>query len=429
MNEKKLASKTRQVAAAVIGNALEWYDFTVFGFMTGIIASVFFSSDSAYGSLLLTAATFGVGFVMRPIGGILIGYYADRGGRKAALQLVIALMTVATAIIAFAPSYASIGVASSITIVVARMLQGLAAGGEFASSTALLIEMAPENKRGLYGSWQMVGQALSLLSGAVSGTLIVRYTSHEQLVSWGWRLPFIFGLLIAPVGYWIRNNLREPEQYLNVRSKQTREMSMGVALRTYGRSIAASMLLTAAATIPSYVLIIYMPTYASKFINIPLEAAFSSQCVAILALTVLTPLSGALSDRVGRRPLIQFSLIFYAIALLPIFNWFLETGSVFRLTVMQVVLCSAVGVYFGPYAAAVGELFPVKIRSTGMAVSYNISVMVFGGFAPMIITWLLTSTGSKLTPAFYLTFGAALGIAGALLLPKPELAAKTSEVC
>jgi MFS transporter, MHS family, proline/betaine transporter len=198
----------RQILAAVIGNALEWYDFVVYGFLTVIISRLFFPSDSEYASLLMAMATFGVGFFMRPVGGILIGLYADRRGRKAALQLIILLMTISIAMIAFAPTYAAIGAAAPILIVLARLLQGMATGGEFASATSFLVESAPPDRRGFYGSLQMVGQSVAALAGATAGMLITQGLTPEQIDSWGWRLPFLFGLLIGPVGLWIRRHPR-----------------------------------------------------------------------------------------------------------------------------------------------------------------------------------------------------------------------------
>ena len=416
MESRDTSPRIHQVAAAVIGNALEWYDFIVFGFMTGIISSVFFPAQNAYASLLLTTATFGVGFVMRPIGGIFIGVYADRKGRKAALQLIIAMMTIAGALLAFAPPYAVIGVASSLVIVVARMLQGLATGGEFASSTALLIELAPAGRRGLYGSWQMVGQGLSLLAGAVIGAAITHSLSHEQLYSWGWRIPFAIGLLIAPVGFWIRNHLQEPTAAGPAAHPGEQKLSMMQALQQHGRALLSSALLTASATIAFYVLVIYMPTFANRSLGIPLDSAFGSQCIAILAMTVVIPFSGALSDRTGRRPLIIGALVCYFVLLLPLFGWLIAAPGTARLVVTQLTLCSILGVLLGPYASAIAEQFSVKIRSTGMAISYNIAVMIFGGFAQFLVTLLLHMTGSLLTPAFYLFFGAALGIVGSILL-------------
>ena len=209
---KTSVSKPFQIAAVVIGNALEWYDFIVFGFLTVIISRLFFPADSEYASLLLTMATFGVGYFMRPVGGILLGLYADRWGRKRALLLIIVLMTVAISMIGFAPTYAAIGIGAPLIILLARLLQGFAAGGEFGSATSFLIESAPPGRRGFYGSWQMVGQALALLAGAGIGAILTTTLSAEALDSWGWRIPFLMGLVIGPVGLYIRRHLDETEQ-------------------------------------------------------------------------------------------------------------------------------------------------------------------------------------------------------------------------
>jgi MFS family permease len=415
MIKRDKPSQFHQVIAAIIGNALEWYDFIVFGFMTGIIATVFFPAENAYTSLLLTTASFGVGFVMRPIGGVLIGIYADRKGRKAALQLIIGLMVAATAILAFSPPYAVIGVASSLIIVIARMLQGLATGGEFSSSTAFLIEIAPPGRQGLYGSWQMVGQGLALFTGAIIGAVVTRVLSHDALYAWGWRLPFLFGLLIAPVGFWIRRNLSETVSLDAASRSEKQPLRMAQGLRSHGRALLSAALLTASATIAFYVLIIYMPTFVNRHLGIAMDRAFGCQCVAILVMTVVAPFAGALSDRIGRRTLMLGALIIYFVLMLPLFQWLLASPGLYRLALVQVVLCGVLGILIGPYACAVTEQFSAGIRSTGVAISYNLAVMVFGGFAQFFVTMLLHLTGSLLTPAYYLLFGAALGIAGCLL--------------
>src|SRR5215831_19648804 len=233
MTSAPFAPKPFQVAAAVIGNALEWYDFIVFGFFAVIIARLFFPAESQYGSLLLTTATFGVGFFMRPVGGILLGIYADRRGRKAALLLVISLMTVAIAMIAFAPTYAAIGVGAPVLIVAARLLQGFSAGGEFATATAFLTEIAPAQRRGFYGSWQMVGQGLAVLIGAILGTVLTRWLTPETLDGWGWRIPFLFGLIIGPLGLYIRSNLDETSAFLQSRRSSAGQQSSSSILASH----------------------------------------------------------------------------------------------------------------------------------------------------------------------------------------------------
>lgn len=235
-------SRTRQVVAAVIGNALEWYDFIVYGFLASIIARQFFPSEDEYASLLMALATFGVGFFMRPVGGILLGIYSDRKGRKAAMQLIIRLMTVSIALIAFAPNYAAIGMGAPLLIVVARMLQGFATGGEYASATAFLVESAPAHRKGLYGSWQLVGQCLAVFGGAAMVAMVTHFFSPQTLDLWGWRLPFVLGLLIGPVGLWIRRHMEDPEEFIEARRQATGPApSLMQVIREHRRSILVSM--------------------------------------------------------------------------------------------------------------------------------------------------------------------------------------------
>jgi len=406
----------RQILAAVIGNALEWYDFVVYGFLTVIISRLFFPSDSEYASLLMAMATFGVGFFMRPVGGILIGLYADRKGRKAALQLIILLMTISIAMIAFAPTYAAIGAAAPVLIVLARLLQGMATGGEVASATSFLVESAPPDRRGFYGSLQMVGQSVAALAGATAGMLITQGLTPEQIDSWGWRLPFIFGLLIGPVGLWIRRHLKETEAF--VEASQSTEAPVGLMAiwRLYRRSIAVSFGLVVSGTIMYYVVLIYMPTYAKTQLNIPLGQAFIAQVAGLLCLTVGTPFFGILSDRIGRRPVLMLACGLYFVLPYPLFSWLQADPGLFRLAVMQVILCSAVAVGFGAISTALAEQFPVRMRSTGLALAYNFAVMLFGGFAQLIVTWLIKATGTPLAPAYYVMFGAVVGLSAAYFL-------------
>jgi MFS transporter, MHS family, proline/betaine transporter len=403
----------RQIVAAVIGNALEWYDFVVYGFLTVIISRLFFPADSEYASLLLAMATFGVGFFMRPVGGILIGMYADRRGRKAALQLIILLMTISIAMIAFAPTHAAIGAAAPALIVIARLLQGVATGGEFASATSFLVESAPAGKRGFYGSLQMVGQSMAALAGAGAGMLITQGLTPEQVDGWGWRLPFIFGLLIGPVGLYIRRHLNETEAFIEASAQQVERVGLRQLWREHTQSVMACFGLVVAGTIMYYVVLIYMPTYAKTQLQIPLGEAFIAQVAGLICLTLITPVFGMLSDRIGRRPVLMSAMLCYLILPYPLLVWLLSEPSLARLAVMQVVLCSTVAMSFGPVSTALAEQFPVHMRSTGLALAYNFAVMLFGGFAQLIVTWLIRETGTPLAPAFYVMFGACAGMAGA----------------
>jgi MFS transporter, MHS family, proline/betaine transporter len=421
------APRVSQVAAAVIGNALEWYDFIVYGFLTIVISRLFFPAANEYSSLLLTTATFGVSFFMRPVGGVLIGAYADKRGRKAALQLIIGLMTVSIAMIAFAPTYAAIGIGGPVIIVAARMLQGFATGGEFASSTAFLVESAPADSRGLYGSWQMFGQGLAVLGGSVVGALITKGLSPEALDAWGWRVPFLFGLLIGPVGMWIRRHLDEGKDFVDAQHDAKAKRSLGSALNDQRRAVLVSMCLTICATVSFYVVLVYMPTFANRQLGLPLDSAFTAQMIGVACLTLLVPLFGALSDRIGRKPILIGSVTIYLMLLYPLFTWVVANPSLVNLISMQVVLCSLLGAFFGPFSSAIAEQFPSGIRSTGMSVGYNIAVMLFGGFAQFIVTWLIKVTSSPVAPVFYVIFGAAAGLLGAIFLVDPVLAQRRAD--
>jgi MFS transporter, MHS family, proline/betaine transporter len=413
MSSSQIAPKPLQIVAAVIGNALEWYDFIVFGFFTVVIARLFFPSDNQYASLLLTTATFGVGFFMRPVGGVLLGIYADRRGRKAALLMVITLMTIAIAMIAFAPTYAAIGVAAPLIMVVARLLQGFSAGGEFASATAFLTESAPATRRGLYGSWQMVGQGLAVLLGAILGTLLTRSLTPETLDSWGWRIPFLFGLIIGPVGLYIRRKLDETSAFLQSNRSLAGQQGAGSVLMSHVKEMLACLGMVVSGTISFYVILIYIPTFARTQLHLPLDQAFLAQSIGLACEVVLIPICGVLSDFVGRKPVMITALVLDLLVTYPLFSWVSASPSFGALLTMQIILCSLFGVFNGPISTALAEQFPTRVRSTALAIAYNIAVMLFGGFAQFFVTWLIQATGTPIAPAYYLMFGAAVGLLAA----------------
>lgn len=416
-------SRSRQVTAAVIGNALEWYDFIVYGFLSSIIARLFFPAGDEYASLLMALATFGVGFFMRPVGGVLLGLYADRKGRKAAMQLIILLMTLSIAMIAFAPDYAAIGIGAPLLIVIARLLQGFATGGEYASATAFLVECAPANRRGLYGAWQLFGQCLAVFAGAGMGALVTHNLSPEALDSWGWRLPFILGLLIGPVGLWIRRYMEESEDFLAAQQSAEPGQGLFAVIRGNLRAVLATMASTINGTVAFYVVLVNMPTFAHKQFGLALDQVFIVQMLAVGLMTLVIPLAGLLSDRLGRRPVLFAGMLGFFLLVYPLYGWVAAAPSVERLLIMQLLLCSCMGLFFGPTPTAMAEQFPTKVRSTGLAVAYNIAVMLFGGFAPFIVTWLTQTTGTPVAPAYYVLFASLIGLSGIALLREAAPAA------
>jgi MFS transporter, MHS family, proline/betaine transporter len=419
MDSHQPAPKARQLAACVIGNVLEWYDFIVFGLLTVVISRLFFPTNSQYASLLLTTATFGVGFVMRPVGGLLLGIYADRKGRKASLLLIIGLMTIAMGMIAVAPTYSAIGIAAPLMIVLARLLQGFATGGEFSCATTFLVEIAPPHRRNFYGSWQMFGLGSAVLIGTLLGALVTRGLTPEALESWGWRVPFLFGLIIGPVGLYIRRHLEETQDFVAIRGAQTG--AFGTTLAGHFKEMVVCFGLSGGPSIQFYILLVYMPTFASTQLHLPLSAALIAQAAGLAFLVLMVPLAGALADRIGPKRIMIGAFVLYLALAYTLFSWVHERPSLGHLMTMQIVLCSLLGAFYGPYATVLVEQFPARIRSTGLAIPYNLGVMVFGGFAQFFVTWLMHVTGSPIAPVFYLMFGVTIALMALIFIKEPSL--------
>ncbi len=318
--------------------------------------------------------------------------------------------------IGFAPTYAVIGIAAPLLIVLARLLQGFSAGGEFASSTAFLIETAPPQRCGFYGSWQMVGQGLAVLVGALLGAFITRALPPESLDGWGWRIPFLFGLVIGPLGLYIRRRLDETAAFRAARQGAARSQALGGALVAHVREAFATFGIIISGTISFYVILLYMPTFARTELHLPLDQAFTAQAISLACMVVLIPIFGALSDHIGRKPIMIGALIIYFALSYPLFLWMYDNPSFMSLAVTQVVLCGVLGAFFGPMSTALAEQFQAHVRSTGLGTAYNFAVMIFGGFAPFFVTWLIHVTGVPVAPAFYVMFGAAAGLLASLFL-------------
>jgi MHS family proline/betaine transporter-like MFS transporter len=388
---------------------LEWFDVLLYSAMAVTIAKLFFPTENQTVSLLITFATFGVSFFMRPLGAIVIGAYSDRVGRKAALTLSILLMMIGTLLIAVMPTYAQIGLWAPAGIVLARLLQGFSAGGEFGSSTAFLVEHAP-HRRGFFSSWQVASQGLSIVLAAVAGALLSSQLSVDQLESWGWRLPFLFGLLIGPAGYYIRRNLEESPEFAQASATST-------PLRDIMSSQKMRLLIGAGSVIMATVsvyLVVYMPTYAVKQLGMTSTASFSATILAGVIMLLFSPLVGHLSDKYGRTPFMLSSSALFVLLTYPLFSWLSSNPSFINLLLVQGVIGLLMTMYFASMPALLSDIFPVQTRGTGMSLSYNIAVMIFGGFAGMTITWLIAVTENKLAVTFYVIGGALLSVIATL---------------
>lgn len=394
----KPAAGTLAVAAAIAGNTLEWFDFTVYGLFSIYIAKAFFPAGSELASLLLTLATYGVGFVLRPIGALMLGQYADRAGRRAALTLIILLMLIGSAIIAFAPTYARIGAAAPALIVLARLIQGFSVGGEMGGATAYLIETAPADRRGLYASWQYAGQAGAALGGALLAFGLTRLLGAEAVYDWGWRVPFILGLSIAPIGLYLRAKVPETPAFL--RAQRAGRAPVALLWRDHRGALLACFCLTIQLTACTYLLVIYMPTFAVHALGVSTDTAFRAASVASLLYLVMNPIAGRLSDSIGRPRQMLAASLALAIFAYPAFLVMARYPSAPVLTAVSALMVMLLSMYTGSSASQMGEMFPPAVRSTGLSLSYNIAVPIFGGFAPYFVTRF--DTGSHLAPAWYM---------------------------
>jgi MFS transporter, MHS family, proline/betaine transporter len=411
----KPASGSLQIAAATIGNALEWFDILIYGYFATTIAVVFFPNSNPVVSLLLTFGSFGLSYLARPLGAIVLGAYADRAGRKTALALSIRLMVIGTAVMALMPSYASIGLIAPIGIFTARLLQGFAVAGEFGSSTAFMVEHSARRKA-FFSSWQFTGQHIAKLLAALFGFGLTRTLSLPQLHGWGWRVPFIFGLLVGPVGMYIRRKLNESPEFLNTTHTRT-PIRETFATEKMGLVLGAG--LVAVGTASTY-FSIYIPTYATTRLHMPPTVGYLVSIVLALVSIALIPMSAQLADRIGCTRIMLTAAILMLLSFYPIF--FLITRRPNLSTLLPALLwdCVLQVAYVSALPAVMASIFPPRTRVTGLSLSYNLGVTIFGGFAPVIFTWLTDLTHDNTAPSFYLMATSVLSIAAVITVRRRD---------
>lgn len=391
-------SQFRLIAACSIGNALEMYDFTVYSFFALLIGRLFFPSDSPFGSLLLAVATFGIGFVMRPLGGLVIGSYADRRGRKAAMTLTIALMVAGTLCISLAPTYAQAGVYGSLVLLAGRLLQGFSLGGEIGAATSMLMESGTVGQRGFRVSWQLGSQGISALIGALTGAVLYATLTPHALESWGWRVPFLGGLAIAPVGLYIRAKLDETHE-----AAPDAPSPLGTLMREHGGKVLKGILSVTAGTVGMYLVVFFMPTYMIRVLKMPPSLSLLSGCATGVTMLVASLVSGRLADRLARRkPLVMAALVFNLIAVVPAFWLMTRFPSVPLVLALSVLLTASSNLGSTPMLLVLMEMLPAAVRASGLSVIYSVGVTVFGGSSQFIVTWLIAKTGNPLSPALYM---------------------------
>jgi len=419
----------RVVIAATIGNVLEWFDFVIYGFLAVTISEVFFPTGNPTVSLLVTFGAFGLAYLVRPLGAIFVGSYSDKHGRKAGLTLSIALMMVGTTLMALTPGYAAIGLAAPVLITLARLLQGFSVGGEFGSSVAFLSEHG-SGRRGFTASWQFSVAGMITALASLFGVALTTLLSHDQLLSWGWRLPYFFGMLVGPAGLYIRSRLAETPDFLE--AEQPESMPIRELLTKHPIPVLLGLGISIISNSSFYILL-YIPTYGQKTLHLPAYTGFVATLIGGFVLAIGCPLFGHWSDKIARPRIMVVTAWLFFFTSWPCFflmsAWPTLTACIIAVSWLQLLKAG----YSGVLPSLLGEQFPVATRALGVSLSFSTAVTIFGGFAPFIATWLIAQTGDPLSPSFYLVVTAAFsGIAlwgiqrRATRATQPKLAASTA---
>ncbi|OZM76293.1 MFS transporter [Pseudonocardia sp. MH-G8] len=417
----RLTPKQRKaIVAGAIGNTVEWVDWAVYATLAPIFASQFFAPGDETVALLSTLAVFAVGFVMRPIGGAVLGAYADRHGRKKGLTLTIGLMAAAAFVIAITPTYAAIGVAAPVILLLARLVQGFSAGGEFGSSSSFLVESAAPKRRAFAGSWQQVSVGAGALIASLMGFVLTSTLSDAAMQSWGWRVAFGVGGLLGLVGLWLRVSVEETESFQRASGEgRTRGKHPIIGIFTEHPVAALRVVgITIAGTLTYYVWISYMPGYASTTIGIPLEQALLANTIAIAYFLCLLPFVALLSDRYGRKPTLLAFAIGFVVLAWPLFQ-LLSLGGFGTLLLVELIGVTLIAGYSANCAVVMAEQFPAEVRSTGIGLPYALAVAVFGGTAPYILTWM-SSNGLSGFVWLYVAVAALIGVVVYATMPETK---------
>jgi len=399
---QKLTGNKTSILSGLVGNIMEWYDFALYGYMVPTISQIFFPGDNNLTSIMSTFAVFAAGFVMRPIGGFFLGRIGDKRGRKTTLYISISVMAISTAMMGILPTYKSVGVLAPVLLVVLRLSQGLSVGGEFSTSVTYMVEEAPADSRGIFGSLANIGSMAGMVLGAAVAAGISTILSKESLLSWGWRLPFFLAFILGIVGFYYTKKM--PKSHLFVRGKRHEEVaSVSEIFKIGRRELIQATLFCLGYTVLFYLPLVYMPTYVHTVAGLDEDKALQITTLATFVIIFLIPMMAVLSDKfIRRRSILIMAFIVALVFSIPMF--ILAKDSYFYLLGVLVFFGIIVAVPLGIAPATLVEWFPTRYRLTSYSIIYNIGVGIFGGVTPMVCTWLIQVTGNNLAPAFYLCF-------------------------
>jgi MFS transporter, MHS family, citrate/tricarballylate:H+ symporter len=409
------------------GNFLEMYDFFVFGYYASAIGKVFFPTGSDFAQLMLAFMTFGAGFLMRPLGGIFLGAYIDHHGRRVGLMLTLALMAVGTISIALVPGYATLGALAPVIVVIGRLIQGFSAGVELGGVSVYLAEIATPGNKGFYVSWQSGSQQVAVILVALLGVLLSTLVPPEDMVVWGWRIPFLIGCLIIPLLFVLRYSLKETEEFEKRRSTVPSSREILLRLSQNWPIVIIGMLLVTMTTVSFYFITAYTPTFGREVLKLSnIDSLIVTMFVGISNLFWL-PVMGAVSDRVGRKPVLILFTALMIVSAYPALSWLVSAPSFARLLAVELWLSFIYGSYNGAMVVALTEIVPLHVRTSGFAVAYSLATATFGGFTPAVVTYLIHATDNRAVAGLWLMFAAACGLVATLLAYRKGTAAQPAE--
>jgi MFS transporter, MHS family, proline/betaine transporter len=407
MHTESEARQIRKViVSTVIGGMFEWFDFLVYAYFSSMIARAFFSGIDRHGSMLLTFATFAVGFLARPIGGVAMGMYADRFGRVRALSWIMVAMSAGSLLLGLTPGFATLGVAAPVLVVIGRLVQGFAVGAQFALSSVTVYEVAPPDKKMFYGSFNMVSLGIAAMLSSGCSYLLTTHLSHGSMEEWGWRVPFLIGALVGPVGFYIRHHVAESDEFHQLQARTTARLALGDRVRGFlkqnGDAVVCAMGVMIAGTSLNYVWHAYLPAYAQYQLHLPLSSSLQGVFVTSIVSCALSPVFGRLADRVGAYRLFCFFIAGWLVCVFPLFGYLLAEPTASRLMVVQVLGVLFLTLQGAAHPGMLVKIFEAEGRSTGVAISYNTAVLLFGGLAPFYISVVARLTDARFIPPSYL---------------------------
>jgi len=407
------------VVRVAAGNALEMYDFQIFGYYAAAIAATFFPSGHEFASLMLALATFGAGFLMRPLGAIVLGAYIDHRGRRAGLLLTLAMMGFGTLSIACLPGYAVLGLAAPLLVLAGRLVQGFSAGVELGGVSVYLSEIAPPHRKGFYVAWQSASQQVAVMFAALLGIALTSMLSGAQMTRWGWRIALLAGCSLLPLLFLLRRSLEETGEFLARRRTSASEIVR--TLFANWRLVVLGTLMSTMTTVCFYLVTAYTPTFGANALHLAATGTLIvTLCVGVCNFIVL-PLSGALSDRIGRRPILIACTVIALLTAYPALVWLVSAPSFTRLMIVELWFSLFYATYNGAMAVYLTEIMPVEVRTSGFSLAYSTATAIFGGFTPAICTYLIHVTGNRAIPGVWLSFAAVCGLSAALALSRKRV--------